>query len=112
NCHCRDCQRAGGAGYAPTVIVTASAFRVTGGEPVWFSKPADSGNVARRAFCSACGSPLFASSSARPDMIGIRAASLDDPSWFQPSADVWIERAQPWDAMDPEVPKFARNRPR
>lgn len=110
NCHCRDCQRAGGAGFSPTVTVPAGALRLTAGQPAYFSKSADSGNVARRAFCPACGAPLFASSSARPDVVGIRAGSLDDPSWFRPSADVWIDAAQPWDVMDPDVPKFAKNR--
>lgn len=112
NCHCRDCQRAGGAGHSPTIIVPASALRLTSGEPAYFSKPGDSGNIARRAFCPVCGTPLFASSSARPDMVGLRAASLDDASWFRPSADVWVGSAQPWDVMDPEVPKFVKNRVR
>jgi len=64
------------------------------------------------AFCPQCGTPLYASSSARPDFIGIRAGSLDDPSWFQPSADVWTDSAQPWDVMDPGVVKFAKGRRR
>jgi hypothetical protein len=28
NCHCRDCQRAGGAGFSPTVVVPAGSFRL------------------------------------------------------------------------------------
>ena len=28
NCHCRDCQRAGGAGFSPTVVVSAGSFRL------------------------------------------------------------------------------------
>ena len=112
NCHCRDCQKAGGAGYSPTVVVSRGAFRVTFGEPSIHSTVAESGNTARRAFCPQCGTPLYASSSARPDFIGIRAGSLDDPSWFQPSADVWTDSAQPWDVMDPGVVKFAKGRRR
>jgi hypothetical protein len=53
---------------------------------------------------------LFASSSARPEFLALRAASLDDPSWFAPTADVWVDSAQPWDALDPRLPRFARNR--
>lgn len=112
NCHCRDCQRAGGAGHSPTVVVSRTAFRVTRGEPKVFERAAESGNTARRAFCADCGSPLFASSSGRPDVVGIRAASLDDPSWFRATADVWADGAQPWDALDPSTPRFAKNRPR
>jgi hypothetical protein len=97
NCHCRDCQRAGGAAYAPTVIVAAAHFRILRGEPRYHESLADSGSTARRAFCAQCGSPLFASSLARADMIGIRAASLDDSSWYRPDRDVWTDSAQPWD---------------
>lgn len=112
NCHCRACQRAGGAGHSPTVVVSRAAFRVSRGEPKVFESAADSGGTARRAFCADCGSPLFASSSARPDLVGIRAGSLDDPSWFRPTADVWADCAQPWDALDPSTAKLPRDRSR
>src|SRR5262245_51919041 len=109
-CHCRDCQRAGGAGHSPSVIVSRDAFRLTGDEPKWWERTSDAGNVARRAFCAECGSPLFASSSARPEFLAIRAASLDDPSWFQPEVHMWADSAQPWDILDPDLPRFAKNR--
>ena len=112
NCHCRDCQRAGGTGYSPTVVVSRAALRITRGEPKVFEWAAQSGNTAHRAFCAECGSPLFAWSSGRPDFPGIRAGSLDDPSWFRATADVWAESAQPWDPMDPATPRFPRGRPR
>src|SRR5262245_36874624 len=110
NCHCRDCQRAGGSGYSPTVVVSRSAFTLTANEPVYYAVTAESGNIARRAFCGRCGSPLYASTSARPDFVGIRAASLDDPTWFRASADVWTASAQPWDVMDECIPRFQRTR--
>jgi hypothetical protein len=112
NCHCRDCQRAGGAGFSPTVVVPAAAFRLLRGEPKRHSTAAESGHTAFRAFCGECGAPLFASSSARRDFIGIRAGSLDDPSWFQPEAEVWAASAQPWDRLDGALPHFPRGRVR
>jgi hypothetical protein len=111
NCHCRDCQRAGGAGYAPTVVVPAAAFRLLEGRPRYHSSTSDSGGTARRAFCGDCGAPLFASSSARPELVGIRAGSLDDPGTFTPQADVWAASAQPWDRLDDGIPRFAKGRP-
>ncbi len=30
NCHCRDCQRASGGGYAPAIGVPRSAVKITG----------------------------------------------------------------------------------
>ncbi len=110
NCHCRDCQRAGGAACSPTVVVPRSALRLIAGEPRTYKRSGESGSVASRSFCAECGSPLYAFSSARPEFVGVRAASLDDPAWFRPSADVWTASAQPWDVMDPELARFAKSR--
>jgi hypothetical protein len=89
-----------------------SALKVTQGQTKHFEKVAESGKIARREFCSVCGTPLFASSSAGVGFIGVRAASLDNPKWFKPEADVWVRSVQPWDCLDPGIPKFEKNRPR
>ena len=112
NCHCRDCQRASGSGSSATLIMAASSVRLLNGECKEHRIAAESGNVAKREFCGVCGTPLFARSLARPEFLGVKVASLDDPSWFLPEADVWVESAQPWDHMNPDVPKFAKNRPK
>jgi hypothetical protein len=98
-CHCRHCQQAGGSAHAPTLIVSRAALRLLSGSPAVYERSADSGNRARREFCADCGSPLFASSSARPERVGIRAGSLDDPSRFRPTRAVFTSSAQPWDAL-------------
>jgi hypothetical protein len=63
--------------------------------------------AATRAFCPECGSMLFLRVSARPDLVAIRVDTLDDPSQFRPTADIFVKSAQPWDHMDPELPKYA-----
>ena len=112
NCHCRDCQRASGSGYSATIIMSAASVRMLSGKCKEHQTLVENGNFAKRAFCGDCGTPLFAASSARPEFLGVKAASLDDAGWFAPEADVWIDSAQPWDHMDPDIPKFSRNRPR
>lgn len=107
NCHCRDCQRAGGSGYSPTVVIQTADFRLLRGEPRYHEITADSGNIARRGFCEKCGSPLFASSSARPDVMAIRAGSLDDPGWFKAEREYWTHSAQPWDILSPDTVKIS-----
>jgi hypothetical protein len=105
NCHCRDCQRETGSGYASILIVPTSAFAVTCGTPRCFDVIADNGNTATRTFCAACGSALFG---AGPDTTNIRAGSLDDPGLFRPSMDIYTASAQPWDLMSPDLPKFSK----
>ena len=35
-----------------------------------------------------------------PEVVVIKVASLDDPSWFRPMADIWMGSAQPWEPTD------------
>ncbi len=106
NCHCRDCQRATGSAYFAAVGVAKTAFRLLAGMPKYYEKQADSGHTMRRAFCPECGSPVFLTNAARPELVVLYAASLDDPSWVRPARDIYTASAQPWDAMDPALPKF------
>ncbi len=61
-----------------------------------------------RAFCGDCGSPLFGNPERRPEMRTVRVGSLDDPSPFRPTHDIFTDSAQPWDHMDPSRRKFPR----
>ena len=105
NCHCRDCQQATGGAFFAAVGVKASDFSILSGEPSWFEKPADRGHIMRRAFCSDCGSPLFIVNESNTNARALYAGSLDDPSLYEPSRDIYVASAQPWDLMHPDLPK-------
>ena len=109
NCHCRDCQRASGGPFSSLLAVPKETLQVTTGEAKYHTVTADSGNTISRGFCATCGSPLFISLGGRPDIVSIRAASLDDPSWFRPTMDIFTASAQPWDHMNPELTNFPRS---
>ena len=111
NCHCRDCQRMSGSAFNTALVVPSASFRLTHGEPKSYAKQGDSGNTLRRAFCDTCGSPLFTENVARPAFVGIKAASVDDPSWVRPDMDIWTASAQPWDYRNPELPRFEKGPP-
>lgn len=87
NCHCRDCQRESGSAFVPVLAVPKSAFSVTRGNPRYFTVTADSGHATTRAFCGDCGSALFGLPSSAPEIVTIRAGSLDDPSTFRPGTE-------------------------
>jgi len=106
-CHCRDCQRGSGAPHVAAVRVSSPGFRIVRGAPRRYVARADSGNEITRVFCGDCGTPLYVQVSTRPDIVGVRVCTFDDPSWFKPEANIFARSAQPWDHMDPAVPKFA-----
>jgi hypothetical protein len=86
--------------------VPAAAFAVTKGTPKFYTVTGDSGNTVSRGFCPQCGSPLFSRLSGMSDVVGVRVSSLDDPSHYRPTMDIFVTSAQPWDFMNPELPKF------
>jgi hypothetical protein len=107
NCHCRDCQKASGSPFVAVMAVPATEVKITGDVKYYDSK-VDSGRTFSRGFCPECGARLFGKSSGLPHLTLITAGSLDDPSRFQPAMDFYVSSAQPWDHMNPALPKFPK----
>lgn len=110
NCHCHDCQRATGSAYASVFFVPRSAVKITG-EVKYYESKADSGKSILRGFCPTCGSRLFGLPAVMPENMGISAGSLDDASGHKPAIDLYTSSAQPWDYMNPDLPKFPKMPP-
>ena len=112
-CHCRNCQQMTGSGFSPAVLVPAEEFRVTRGELRYYFTESSAGGRHRRGFCAQCGSLVTGGeNSERPTgVVGVTAGTLDDPGLFQPQMDIFVSDAQPWDFMNPELPKFAEYPP-
>ncbi len=90
-CHCRMCQKAFGAFYAPLVGAPRSSFAVTRGEIALFR----SSDLVERGFCRNCGTPLtFAY--VEGDWMSVSIGSLDDPSAFPPVDQHGVEGRLPW----------------
>jgi hypothetical protein len=105
NCHCRDCQRATGSAYFPAVLIKRSDFKLKRGEPSWFERMSDSGHAMSHGFCSKCGSPLLLKNEVNEGAIMLFAGSLDDPSLYRPSRNIYVNSAQHWDFMDSSLLK-------
>jgi hypothetical protein len=94
-CHCRMCQLAFGNTRAAFLNLRKSEVR-------WLSAPAyyASSKIARRGFCSHCGTPL-AFEYLDSERMDLAAGSLDDPSLLKPTAHFAIEsRIAAWHAED------------
>ena len=102
-CHCRDCQRASGAGHVPVVGFEKSRFSVSG-ETRSFSTVGSSGRLAVRHFCAHCGSMLFGLPEIAPDLVTLYAGSLDDPRDFKADYVQFLRDRRDWDRMTWDAP--------
>ena len=103
DCQCRQCQYDSGTGHASYLTFPSAAVTLEGAAKTW-DLVGDGGTIKRRAFCPECGTPVYLTFPAMPDLFVVRAGSLDDPGIYRPQVSLWHATAQPWDHLDPTVP--------
>jgi len=106
-CHCRDCQTVSGGGPAAILMLRQDAFRLLQGELKTYTRPSDLGPLAHRRFCPHCGTQVLSELDRVPQMIFLKAGTLETPGAFQPSVNLWTRSKQPWTPMDPGLKAFA-----
>ncbi len=109
-CWCRDCQYLAAGGAAANVVFPSAAVTVDG-ELRDYRSIADSGNVMHRKFCPTCGTPVFSQAEVRPQVIIVRAGTLDDPNLIKPSVNIWTDSAPTWACLNESLPKFPQQPP-
>ncbi len=96
-CHCLDCRKNHGALFHASAIFPETVVTVTGTVQSYHD----------RSFCPTCGSPVFAHFG---DEIGINLGSLDDPSRFRPTYELWTIRREDWLPEFQGMRRFHKNR--
>jgi hypothetical protein len=85
-CHCRMCQRAFGNVFAAYVNVAKDALTWDKGPPAYYA----SSKIARRGFCSTCGTPLtFEYDESK--VMDLAVGALDEPERLRPVMHVGVE---------------------
>ena len=103
-CQCRQCQRISGSGHAAQFAVSVEETSIDG-EVKFYDQVAESGNTVSSGFCSNCGSPVLKKTTKVPELFFFHAATMDSPSTFKPQVVVYEESKQPWDHVDPAIPR-------
>jgi hypothetical protein len=111
DCQCRDCQRMSGTGHGSYLSFGNRPGVKLEGQAQQWDIVGDTGNVKTRSFCPTCGSPVYMTFSAMPDVFTIHAASLDDASRYSPQIVTYTVRGHAWDKVDPALPKFEKMPP-
>ena len=104
-CHCTDCQRYGGGPYHSAIVVAAEDLFIEG-TPRVYTKPADSGRMIARHFCSGCGGHLFTSPWPAATRFSIKAGTLDRPESYAPKHEIWCRSRRDWARLPIELESF------
>ena len=99
-CHCRMCQRATGGVFAALAGGSPENFAWTRGTPGYFA----SSNLAKRAFCAKCGTPLTFKYDEPTSRMYVTIGSLDEPAKAPIVKQFGVESRLPWVRFCEEVP--------
>lgn len=102
-CHCVECRKQSGSAYGIEMEVAHDAVRLVQGTPVqWRTRPFI-GAADDCTFCPACGTRLWDRSTLTPNVLGLKAGSLDPPVDLSKAIHRWTKFKLP----GVEVPKSA-----
>ncbi|KWV93727.1 GFA family protein [Erythrobacter sp. AP23] len=106
-CHCTHCQKQSGSAFSTIIGAPEGQVEITG-DPARYRDSGESGRSVERQFCNTCGSPLFTRAEVSPQMLWIKAGTLDDTTQFTPSAHIWTRSKQCW-VETGDIPAFDTN---
>lgn len=96
-CHCDHCQRQSGGAFSTNVVVAPDQLTISGDIATYEDKGREGKEVSvLRRFCGSCGSPIVSVLVGRPEIVAVKAGTLDDRSDVQPNVQVWCDDKQPW----------------
>ena len=93
-CHCTGCQRMSASAFSLSILVPASGFAVTAGEPVIGGLH----GAARHHHCAHCKTWAFTRPEGMDAFVNVRATMLDDHAWFVPFVETSRAEGFPWAA--------------
>lgn len=106
-CHCKNCQKQAGTAFSVIVAVPKGTLSISGPLKT-YNETGSSGKPVHRNFCPDCGSPITTDVEAMPNLVFIKAGTLDDTSALAPTMEIFCSSAQPWTTRENKLQKFAR----
>ena len=97
-CHCTRCQRRTGTAASANARIAPGSLRITAGEELVSTYDAGEGAF-KKAFCSACGSALWAQHPEKPDIRSVRLGAFDTDPGIRPSFRQFVAYAAPWEPI-------------
>ena len=103
-CHCRSCRKASGSAHGANVGVAWNNLKLI--DPNSYLREFESSPGKLRAFCSNCGSPIYAYLRSSPDLARIRLGTLDTTLGKTAKAHTFVSDKADWDVIEGSLPRF------
>ena len=103
-CYRTTCRRANGSAFSANVPVPTEKYTLLSGADV-ITEYESSPNY-QRAFCSRCGSPVYAKKGDDPDKIRIRLGTLDQNAKATPISHAWTSEKPAWHNIEGYLKRF------
>jgi hypothetical protein len=102
-CYCELCRRANGTAFSANARVPKASYQLLSGTDV--VREYESSPGVFRAFCSICGSPVFARVNRDPEFIRVRLGTLTQNAEATITAHVWVHGKPSWYAIHDALPQ-------
>jgi hypothetical protein len=110
-CHCTDCQALTSSAFRLSMPVLRDSVEVMKGHPEAFQYVPAGAAPKRGSLCAACSTWLWGEPDRLPQVLVLRPSTLEDRSWLDPVAHIWVRSAQPWVRIPDGVLVFERQPP-
>jgi hypothetical protein len=104
-CHCVNCQRQTGSAFVINLLIEADRVELLGAEPQRVDVPRDDGSMQQVFRCSSCQIAVY-SIYTRPQVLFVRAGTLDEPSSVAPDVHIYTKSKVPWVTLPESIPAF------
>lgn len=106
-CHCEECRRLSGTGHSVGAMFLKVAVNFAG-KLSEFKYLSAKGSKVTKAFCPACGSPVYGTNTSAPDHLTLTLGTIDNASDLAVAVVVFAAEKQHWDGLDADAMSFGR----
>jgi hypothetical protein len=89
-CHCSHCQKQSGTAFSIIIGVDRKSLHISG-DLKCYEDIGNSGKLVYRKFCGNCGSPIISDVSAAPDLLFIKAGTINNIKSLRPIKEIWTD---------------------
>ncbi len=104
-CHCLNCQRQTGSAFVINLLVEADRVELLAGAPEAVDAPRDVADPQRIHRCPSCQVAVY-SEYGWPELLFVRAGTLDDPSVITPDVHIFTRSKIPWVTLPEDATVF------